>query len=146
MNTLAIIVFLTLTAIAGLHLYWGFGGLWPAANEEQLIRTVIGAEWPRMPSLTSTAVVAALIFAAGLVGLLASGVAAIGPNWFWRIGAGVVAFVFLARGASGYFLRARGVEMTEPFSTYDVWLYSPLCLALGGAFCVIAARGAGITE
>ena len=141
MKTLSVIIFLILTAIAAVHVYWGFGGLWPGKNVDELIRTVVGV--PGMTQMFSpglTLAVAGLIFAAGLVALLASGVIAIGPRWFARLGAGVLTLIFLGRGIMGFLMTPLNIEQTEPFATYDLWLYSPLCLVIGGAFAVLTLK------
>ncbi len=138
---LSVLIFITLAAIAALHAYWGFGGVWPAATELDLINTVVG-----MPGMTEmfgiglTLIVAGLIFAGGVVALLASGVINIGPTWFARLGAGVLTFVFLARGAMGYITPLLGVESTQPFASYDLLYYSPLCLILGVAFAYLTVK------
>jgi len=138
MKLLSIIVFLILSAIALLHAYWALGGLWPAATEQALIKTVVGAPgMTRMFSTETTFLVAGLIGAAGIVALFTGGVLSFAPNWFARLGAGVLAFVFIARGIAGYAVKAMGVEQTEPFATLDLWLYSPLCLIIGAAFIIL---------
>jgi len=135
---LSIIVFVLLTAIAALHAYWAFGGLWPATTEQGLVAMVIGApEWSRMPSMLLTMMVAGLIFAAGIIALSAGGVFSLAPKWFIRIGAGVLALVFIGRGLAGYSSAFASPEKTEPFATLNFWYYSPLCLAIGGAFVVL---------
>jgi hypothetical protein len=143
MKFISTILFVVLMVIAALHAYWGVGGLWPAASERELIDTVIGSPgFVRMPPAWMTFIVVALLLIAGALALSASGVLPLGWEWLARIGAGGVALVFLARGVSGYWLPMRpGIELTEPFATLDVTLYSPLCLALGLGFAVIAAAG-----
>ncbi len=141
MKTLSKLVFVILTAIAAVHVYWGFGGLWPSKTVDELIRTVVGV--PGMTEMFGkgmTLIVAGLIFAAGLVALLASGVIAIGPRWFARLGAGVLTIIFLGRGVMGFLMTPLNIEQTEPFATYDLWLYSPLCLVIGGAFVVLTLK------
>jgi hypothetical protein len=138
-----LILFVLLLAIAALHAYWGLGGLWPAATERELIDTVIGsASFKRMPPTWMTFIVVALLMIAGALALSASGVWRLGWDWLARAGAGGVALVFLARGASGYWLPMRpGIALTEPFATLDVTVYSPLCLALGLGFALVAVVG-----
>lgn len=144
MRSLAFVTFAVLAVIAGLHAYWGFGGLWPAKTVRGLIDTVIGApDMQRMPSVLLTCIVAGLIFAAGLFALAAQGILYAGPRWFVRIALGVIAFVFIGRGAAGYLLPA-GIGQSEPFATLDRLYYSPLCLALGAAFAALLI--ASLTE
>jgi len=104
---------------------------------------VIGEpEWSQMPSTLLTMTIAGLIFTAGLVALSASGVLSFAPGWFARIGAGVLALVFIGRGLAGYSAAFAAPAKTEPFATLNFWYFSPLCLAIGGAFLalVFAAR------
>ncbi len=143
MKYLSVMLFFVLAAIAALHTYWAFGGLWPAESTLELVKTVIGApDWSQMPSRQMTMMVAGLIFAAGLVALVAGDVIALGSGragvrWVARIGVAVLALVFLARGAAGYLVARDDWVRTEPFATYDLFLYSPLCLAIGAAFVIL---------
>lgn len=139
MRILATSVFIGLSLIAGLHVYWGFGGLWPATDTRSLIDTVIGEPRMRqMPSTPITLVVAALIFASGAFALAANVSAPKILRLFIKTAIATISFVFIARGISGYALpesvRAR---MSEPFATYDQLYYSPLCLVLGAAFVLL---------
>ncbi len=143
-SPIAIGLFIILTAIAALHVYWGFGGLWPGQTEAELIKTVVGApNYVRMPPAWMAHSVGGLLVVSGLLGLSASGVLPIGWEWFARLGTGVVAFVFLARAVSGYVVPQVGIEQTEPFASLDLWLYSPLCLVLGLGFVYLTWQGRG---
>lgn len=136
-------LFFVLAAISGLHAYWAFGGLWPAASTIELVKTVIGApDWSQMPSRQITMTVAGLIFVAGFVALAAGDVIPLvsrnaGARWIALIGAAVLALVFLGRGAAGYLIAKDDWIRAEPFATYDLFLYSPLCLAIGAAFVLL---------
>lgn len=139
MRILAIIMFAVLTLIAAIHVYWRFGGLWPATDTRALIDTVVGdPRMTKMPSTSITLVVAGLIFASGAFALAARLPAAKIFRMFIKTAIATIAFVFIARGVSGYALsgpiRAR---MSEPFASYDQLFYSPLCLALGAAFVLL---------
>jgi len=71
MITIAVIVFMSLTAIAIFHAAWGCGVRWPAQDERDLVALVVGATGrTRMPPPLECWAVAAAIFAAGLVALL----------------------------------------------------------------------------
>ena len=50
-----------LLVIAGLHAYWGLGGLWPEKSEAELARAVVGDGRTRMPAPWSCFTVAALL-------------------------------------------------------------------------------------
>lgn len=139
MKILSVLVFFALGSIAGLHIYWGFGGLWPGADLQSLIDTVVGdPRMTQMPSKSVTLAVAGLIFASGLFALAGR----VPASWLVRgsikTAIGVIAVIFVARGISGYALpEAIRSRMSEPFATYDQLYYSPLCLVLGAAFIVL---------
>jgi len=143
LKNLSIILFFVLATLAGLHAYWAFGGLWPAESTLELIKTVIGApNWTQMPSRQMTLTVAGLIFGAGLVALAAGDVIhsisqSTGARWIARIAAALLALVFLGRGAAGYLVSKNDWARTEPFATYDLFLYSPISLAIGAAFVTL---------
>ena len=126
-----------LLVIAGLHTYWGLGGLWPAKSAAELARTVVGDGRTRMPAPWSCFTVAALLVLVAL--------------WPWLllrhpvsqlvIAVGVVfAAVFLIRGLAGYSPRWRRRHWAEPFATRDKRLYSPLCMVLATGFMVLLSR------
>lgn len=139
-----ITLFCVLAMIAALHAYWGFGGLWPAATEQQLVNTVVGnPHLTRMPRLDMTLVVAALILTAGFVALAAGGVLSFVPPWLARIAAIGAGLVFLGRGVAG--LAKLSIFRTwnaEPFATLNAQFYSPLCLAIGAGFLFLSLTGA----
>lgn len=141
---LPLVLFAVLTLIAALHVYWGFGGLWPANSERALINTVVGSPRARaMPALAPTLVVAGLIFLAGVFGLLAGGVIPGVVHVLARIAAGVLAVIFIGRGVVGWAIDLGVIQadVTEPFRTLDLWFYSPLCFGLGAAFAVLTFTG-----
>jgi len=141
MKLLSTVVFVILSVIATVHVYWAFGGLWPAQTEAELIKTVIGdPSMSHMPSKDVTLVVSGLIAIAGLIALMAGGILTVLPRWFARLGVSVLAFVFLSRGFAGYVVKLTGINLTEPFATYNLLFYSPLCLLIGGAFAVLAVK------
>lgn len=144
-RALAYVLFSVLASIAALHTYWAFGGLWPRDDLDDLIRTVIGdARWQQMPPTWMTLCVAAAIFAAGLTALDRAGILQLMPGWMARTGCFVLTLVFGLRGLSGIAmgtgLRTVPPTLTEPFATYDLWLYSPLCLLVAGGFLFLAIK------
>ncbi len=149
MRILSSVVFLVLSMIAALHVYWGLGGLWPGSDVRSLIDTVVGD--PRlevMPPTGLTLVVAGLIFASGVFAQLAARRSRGLFGYFVSAAIVVITLVFLARGASGYLLpHSIRTQMSEPFATYDRLFYAPLCLILGVAFAVLlynrVRRGSG---
>ncbi len=131
MILLAFLLSVALLAIAGLHVYWGLGGLWPATNEADLARTVVGTGQSRMPSRGACYAVAALL--------------AVLAVWPWLIvaspedsvavtGGIVIAGVFFMRGLAAYSPRWRQHFPAEPFATRDRRMYAPLCMSLAVGF------------
>lgn len=142
MKAVGLVLFLVLTVIAGIHAYWGFGGLWPADSEDALIRTVIGDEnFTAMPPLWMTLAVSAAIMGAALIALLGTARRTGILRLVAMTGSAVLALVFLGRGASGLAhgagLWLTEITLTEPFASLDRTLYSPLCVAIGGGFVVL---------
>jgi len=134
MMILTVLLSLVLAAIAVLHAYWGFGGLWPETTESDLAHAVIGDGRARMPGLFACLLVAAILAA----------IAA----WPWLLLAhprseiaflsgAAIALVFFLRGCAGYSLRWRARRGAEPFATRDMIFYSPLCLVLAAAFVAL---------
>lgn len=114
---IAIALALLLAIIAGLHAYWGRGGLWPAASEDELIATVIGnAEAKRMPSpalclLVALAIAVTAIWPLLLVQML--GTAALRP--LLQLGGFAIMAVFLLRGVAGFLPAWRRLHPLEAF-------------------------------
>jgi hypothetical protein len=125
-------------AIAALHIYWGLGGIWPARTAAGLARAVIGDGRTRMPPPWSCFGVAILllIVAAWPWAMLAD------PHSQPVIVIGIViAAIFFVRGSAGYSPRWRARFRAEPFATWDVQLYSPLCMILAAGLMALLARG-----
>ena len=141
MTLLARFISLTLLCIAGLHMYWGVGGVWPASNEQELVNTVVGFPgMEKMPSASSTFVVAFLII---LSALIAQSSTMSGPpvfKWISRLAMFGVGTIFFARGVGGYFFEQLAWEPVEPFATYNRLFYSPLCLAIATGFFLLLFR------
>jgi len=137
MILLAAILTLVLATIAALHIYWGFGGVWPGRDAADCARRTGGFRGARtMPgpaacvAVAAALVVAALIpiFLAGRFGMLAT------------LAGLAVALVFLGRGVAGFTPAWRRLTPEEPFATLDVRYYSPLCLAIGAGFAALAIK------
>jgi len=135
---LAWTTFLLLLGIAGVHVYWAFGGVWPAKERALLPRVVAASNDTRMPPVPITLIVAALIFVAGLLPLMWTGVlplllpGALVALALW----GLVA-VFLGRGLVTYTPIGKSVFAVEPFNGLNRKYYSPLCIVLGVMILVI---------
>lgn len=129
--------FSVLSATAALHIYWAFGGLWPAQTAPDLVRTVIGADGDRMPPTGLTLAVATLMVCAGLFAL-ARGVAGWDAILFVRLPLGVIAAIMLVRGAVTYLPGGPFAQAAEPFAHLNALYFSPLILALGLGFAGLA--------
>ncbi len=124
--------------IALLHLYWAFGGNWPAPDRARLPSMVVGQKGlTHMPPVAITLIVASLIFLAAMVPLL--WVFGLGPQPLWQGGLAALGLVFLLRGAVGltpWFQKFLG---EEPFATLNRRYYSPLCLLFAVGFGLLLA-------
>lgn len=140
MTLIALALTVVLTFVAGLHVYWGIGGVWPGTDQRSLAHAVVGFRGvDATPSPTACFAVAACLvlaalWSAALAGLFAS------PFQLAGLVAGAVmlALVFLARGIAGFTPAWRRLTPEEPFATNDRRFFSPLCLALGAGFLVLA--------
>lgn len=123
---IAALIFIALSA---LHVYWGLGGRWPGTDDGSLASKVYGASSTKMPSPAACFVVAALLAAAALIVLSASGFIVQLP--LVHVGSWVIAVVFFARGFFGFFDRfLRPKTRGTDFERLNLVFYSPLCLAL----------------
>ncbi|SFC25389.1 Protein of unknown function [Bosea sp. CRIB-10] len=142
-TAIAIALALLLAVIAGLHAYWGRGGLWPAASEDELIATVIGnARAKRMPSPGLCLLVALAIALTAMWPLLLArmaGPAALRP--LLQLGGFAIMAVFLLRGVAGFLPAWRRLHPREPFASYDRRYYSPLCLLIAAGYAVLLLQG-----
>ncbi|WNJ88897.1 DUF3995 domain-containing protein [Bosea sp. 685] len=139
----ATVLALVLAAIAGLHVYWGLGGRWPASTQQGLVSTVVGdARLKRMPPpLLCIAVAAAIAVTALWPLLLAGSFAGVAPRRL-ILGAGVaIMAVFLLRGVAGYVPAWQRKHVLEPFATLDRCCYAPLCLAIAAGYAVLLFEG-----
>jgi hypothetical protein len=141
MTMLAVLMFIGLAAIAGLHAAWGFGMRWPARNERDLVALVVGRRgqsW--VPTLAQCLLAATAILAAGLVALLMANIIRlpVPPALVTAAGAGAT-LVFLARGVAAYTTVWRDAFSQEPFATMDRAWYAPLCFLFAAGFALLLA-------
>ncbi len=135
--------------VAAIHFYWGLGGLWPVNSHRELVDTVIGdANLNHVPGIAMTGPIAVGIFAAGITALGGAGIITAMPTWFWKTGCAILVLVFAGRGLAGFAAAANliPINATEPFATYDVWAYSPLCIAIGTGFAIILMRNGTLDQ
>lgn len=138
-SVIAVALFVTLSLVALVHVYWGMGGIWPAPTETALARAVVGNRGIRkMPNTRLTLVVAALIFTAGCMPLLWLDVTQVpvSPRLL-QVAMVVLALIFLLRGGLSYTPLAARQGLEQPFETLNKRIYAPLCLLIGGGFVAV---------
>ena len=129
---LASLIFIPLLAISIVHMMWAFGSTYPAKTQIDLVRTVAGFKGvQKMPPRLASFAVSVVIFIAGLWAL-----ALTDPSDSMLLTAGGLALflVFLLRGVLGYTSWWREKAPEEPFATFDVKVYAPLCLFIATGF------------
>lgn len=133
MKGLSLALFLVLTVIACVHVYWGLGGHWPGTDEKSLARTVVGAAGiERMPTMFACFIVAAALMAAAGWTLMLSRTIDVGfPRWFVLLGGAALVAVFVGRGVVAYLPFWRKLTPELPFAQLDQVFFGPLCLAIG---------------
>ncbi len=131
----ALIASTILLFLAGLHIYWGRGGYWPAKSESGLLATVVGTSpTGRMPGAMACFAVTAFLAFAAAIPLAAQGLF---PLPGAHIALYTLAGVFALRGVGGYFDRfLRPETVGLPYDRLNRVVYSPLCLVLAALLVV----------
>ncbi|HHB83063.1 MAG TPA: DUF3995 domain-containing protein [Devosia sp.] len=139
MNIIAIFIAAILFITALIHVGWGFGMLWPATDEQTLIKTVIGSpNITTMPSLGLTLFVAAGIAGAGLCALWGARVINLPlPEWMRLTSLVVLAVIFTVRGIMTYLPIGPLSTSLEPFRTLDQTYFAPLILVIAAGYISI---------
>lgn len=115
-----IIILGLMLALAGLHLYWGHGGIWPGTDRQDLIDKVFG-EGTKFPSIYACYAVAIALIIAGTIPFFSN-------HYFASINY-LIAVIFLIRGIGGY-LPAIEKRWNKIFVHYNRMIYSPLCIGI----------------
>ncbi len=142
MIVVILFVFLTLQAVAFIHLGWAFGMSWPAASRDALGAMVVGVpEGTPMPSRGLTILVAMGISAAGWLALW-------GAGWFslggldglrpWALAAAGV--IFTLRGVMTYLPFGPLQASVEPFRSLDRLYFAPLIWLLAAGFWLLLVK------
>ncbi len=138
---------IALWTIAGVHALWAAGSSWPAADRDRLADLVVGSR-PFPSSALTWLVTAALIVAGGIVAWRSELTQLRGSDSVLaRRVTLALAAVFLLRGIGG--LVASGLALAEAsdlFRSWDLRLYSPLCLVIGVAVALVARNRPNSTE
>ncbi|MBO6548981.1 MAG: DUF3995 domain-containing protein [Rhizobiales bacterium] len=161
---IALLIFVILTLVALLHLFWAVGGKWPGKDDESLAKAVIGRKgMTKIPKAGLTFLVALLIFIAGIIPLLwlvgkdrpleLTQMAPVSfhpilalmnsmlPLWVLKTAMIGLTLIFFARGLVTYTSLAQQQTPEEPFRSLDKKYYAPLCLGLGVCYlCVLLSK------
>ena len=128
-----------LGALGLVHVFWAFGGVWPARTGPALAKAVVGPAQEAMPGAVACLGVAALLAAAAALVLARAELVAVpGPQWIVDVGTWVIAGVLAARAAVGLVTWVKA-DHSQLYHRLDVALYSPLCLLIA-ALCLKVAR------
>lgn len=140
---LGVMMFTLLISIAALHVAWGFGVVWPARNERQLVSWVAGAKGVQnIPPLSQCLLAGIGIGFFGFVALLLSNALPSPLPALWTKAAGILsAFLFAGRGLAGYLPQWRRRFPQEPFATFDRYVFAPLCLLLAAGYATLVTPG-----
>ena len=130
MSVFALLLSVILLLIAGVHIYWAHGGLWPGVDRQDLIDRVYGGG-DKFPPPFACYVVAIILALFGLIPLLKRDMLP-APNsmmtWLDLCHYGVMG-IFAIRGIGGYFLY-RGDRWSSTFVRLNNTIYNPLCIAI----------------
>ena len=128
MNILGFALALVLAALAGVHLYWAAGGVWPGTDQKSCARAVAGFKGiDRMPPPAAAVGVALALVVSALLALVLTGsIVAPLPAWLLVLAAACASLVFLGRGIAGFTPAWRRLTPEMPFARNDVLYFSPL--------------------
>lgn len=133
-----------LVAASAIHVLWATGSSWPETDRGALADLVVGTR--PFPGAGPTALVAAALAAGAAVVGWRAGLVAIGDSRgrLCRYATVAVAAALLIRGAGGLVASAfELMEATDVYRTWDLRLYSPGCLIVGGAIAYLVYRTRG---
>jgi len=136
-RTAAIVAGVLFGAIAALHGLWALGITWPFGDKEALSETVFGSPASTFPPPAATLAVTVLLGAAAMVVTGKGGVwGARMPRWVFTAGTWAVTAVLFLRAA---FYGPAAIGSDAINRTWELALYTPLCLVLG-LLCWVVAR------
>jgi Protein of unknown function (DUF3995) len=140
-SVLAAAVIAILIALAGLHVYWGLGGLWPGTTEADLLARVVGLRRGAMPGRGACFAVALAQLSGAYTVAVRQGAPRLGfQEAFWTVGYWGVGLVFLLRGIAAYAPGVFSYAIGTPFYDLNRHYYAPLCLAIAAAMAISYGR------
>lgn len=142
MSILPAALLVVFVALAGLHVYWGLGGLWPGKTEADLLARVVGLKRGAMPGFAACLAVALALLSAAYIIAVRQGAPRLGlPEALWTVGYWGVVLVFLLRGIAAYAPGVFSYAIGTPFYDLNRHYYAPLCLAIAAAMGLLHGRG-----
>lgn len=142
MSILPAALLVVFVALAGLHVYWGLGGLWPGKTEADLLARVVGLQRGAMPGLAACLAVTLALLSAAYIIAVRQGAPRLGlPEALWTVGYWGVVIVFLLRGIAAYAPGVFSYAIGTPFYDLNRHYYAPLCLAIAAAMAISYGRG-----
>ena len=137
MVVLVITLISVVIALAGLHLYWGFGGRWPGRNAEELAAMVVGTTRRPMPGFAASSAVAFALSTAAYIVATQLGAPRFGiPDLLWSLSYWGACAVFLLRGSATFVPGVFEYARATPFFNLNRRIYGPLCLAIGAGMAL----------
>lgn len=141
MSILPAALLVVFVALAGLHVYWGLGGLWPGKTEADLLARVVGLQRGAMPGFAACLAVALALLSAAYIIAVRQGAPRLGlPEALWTVGYWGVVIVFLLRGLAAYAPGVFSYAIGTPFYDLNRHYYGPLCLAIAAAMAISYGR------
>ena len=133
---LALLLTAALFAMAGIHLYWGFGGRWPGHDEASMVEHVVGrTRGMRAPGLVASVAVALALAAGGV--LVAATLTSTAWDPWLKAARWALFTVFAGRGLATYVPPAFRYAEGTPFAMLNRRAYGPLCLAIALGILVL---------
>ncbi|HEY9412293.1 MAG TPA: DUF3995 domain-containing protein [Jiangellaceae bacterium] len=132
-----------LAGAAAIHAVWAFTP-WPAPDRATLARIVLGSEDDDVPWLPACLGMAGVLAgAAYVVAAKADVVPAVGPDPLYTAGAWAIAGGLLLRGTAFPAVMAWRDDDSTEFRSWDLKVFAPICIVLGGLSLVVALSGQG---
>ena len=120
-----------LAALAALHFYWGFGGVWPGSDPQSLSERVAGTSRNVASKFLPCAIVAVALLSAAAIVFAGQGNLQYGlPELIVYGGYATLILVFALRGLAPYLTPVFNYARGTPFFELNRRYYAPLCLLI----------------